>query len=53
MNWSELTSGVKQVWQSKPGIIVLIALGFVVFVLIVLDARRHRQKHKGKHPRKY
>jgi hypothetical protein len=34
-------------------VIVLIALGFVVFVIIVLDARRHRQKHRNKHPRKY
>jgi hypothetical protein len=53
MNWSELTNGVRQVWQSKPGIIVLIGLGFVVFVIIVLDAHRQRKKHKSKHPRKY
>ena len=53
MDWSQLTSGIKQIWESKPGVIVLFGLGFVVFIIIVLDARRHRQKHKNKHPRKY
>jgi hypothetical protein len=53
MNWSQLTSGVKQIWESKPGVVILLALGFVVFIIVVLDARRHRQKNKNKHPRKY
>jgi hypothetical protein len=53
MNWSQLTTGVKQIWESKPGVVVLLGLGFIVFVIIVIDARRHRQKHKNKHPRKY
>jgi hypothetical protein len=48
-----LTNGVKQIWDNNPGVIVLIALGFVVFIFIVYDARRHRQKHKSKHPKKY
>jgi putative copper export protein len=53
MNWSQLTNGVKQIWETRPGVVVLLALGFVVFVIIVLDARRQRQKHKNKHPKKY
>jgi hypothetical protein len=53
MNWSQLTSGVKQIWENKPEVVVLLALGFIVFIIIVIDARRHRQKHKNKHPRKY
>ncbi len=53
MNWSQLTSGVKQIWESKPGVVVLFGIGFVVFVIIVLDAQLHRKKKKGKHPPKY
>jgi hypothetical protein len=53
MNWSQLTNGVKQIWENRPGVIVLLGLGFVVFVIIVLDARWHKKRAKGKHPRKY
>jgi hypothetical protein len=53
MNWSQLTSGVKQIWENRPEVIVLLALGFVVFVIIVLDARSHKKRSKNKHPRKY
>jgi hypothetical protein len=53
MNWSQLTNGVKQIWENDPGVVVLLALGFLVFLFIVLDARRHRQRNKDKHPRKY
>jgi len=53
MNWSQLTSGVKQIWENRPTVVVLFALGFVVFVIIVLDTRRQRRKHKNKHPKKY
>lgn len=53
MNWSQLTNGVKQIWENRPGVIVLLALGFVVFIVIVLDVRRHKKRVKEKHPRKY
>ncbi len=53
MNWSQLTNGIKQIWENKPEVVVLLSLGFLVFLFIVLDARRHRRKNKGKHPPKY
>lgn len=53
MNWSQLTSGIKQIWENKPGVLVLLGLGFIVFVIVVLDARAHRKRTKSKHPRKY
>jgi len=53
MNWSQLTSGVKQIWESRPGVIILVGLAFLVFVIVVFDARRQRKKNKGKHPKKY
>ena len=53
MNWSQLTNGVKQIWENRPGVVVLLGVGFLVFIFIVIDARRHRQKNKDKHPKKY
>ena len=53
MNWSQLTNGVKQIWENRPGVIVLFGVGFLVFLFIVVDTWRHRQKHKNKHPKKY
>jgi len=53
MNWSQLTAGVKQIWENRPGVVVLLGIGFLVFIFIVIDARRHRQKNKDKHPKKY
>lgn len=53
MNWSQLTNGIKQIWENKPGVVVLLVLGFLVFVFIVFDARRHRQRNRDKHPPKY
>jgi hypothetical protein len=53
MNWSQLTNGVKQIWENRPGVVVLLGIGFLVFIFIVIDARRHRKKTKDKHPKKY
>lgn len=53
MNWSQLTSGVKQIWENRPGVVVLLGLGFIIFIFIVLDTRSHRKRTKSKHPRKY
>ena len=53
MNWPQLTNGIRQIWENKPGVLLLMALGFLVFVFIVVDTWRHRQRHKSKHPRKH
>jgi hypothetical protein len=53
MNWSQLTNGVKLIWENRPGVVVLFGIGFLVFLFIVIDTWRHRQKHKNKHPKKH
>ena len=53
MDLSQLMNGIKQIWENRPGVILLVALGFLVFVYIVVDAWRHKQRHKSKHPKKY
>ncbi len=37
---------VSQLWQYRPVLIVLLAGGFIIFVLVVIDAYRHRKKQK-------
>jgi len=39
---------VAQLWQYRPVLIVLLAGGFIIFVLVVIDAHRHRRKQKGR-----
>ena len=40
---------VRQVWQYKPVIIIFAMIGFVIFVLLVIDTHRHRKKRKERH----
>jgi len=42
----ELLHNLQQLWENKPGAVVLLILGFVVFVFLVVDTWRHRQKHR-------
>jgi hypothetical protein len=53
MNWPQLTSGVKAIWENRPGIIYLLLLGFAVFIYLVLDARRHKKRDARKGPKKH
>jgi hypothetical protein len=53
MNWAQLTNGIKAIWENKPGVVVLVLLGFVVFIVVVWDTRRHRQRQKNRGPKKY
>jgi hypothetical protein len=46
MDLYEVGSNLRQLWDSHPGAIVLLSLGFVVFVFLVVDARRHKRRHR-------
>ena len=48
---SDLLKFASEIWQRQPVIIVLLLGGFVIFVLLVIDAYRHRKKQKGRHKR--
>jgi F0F1-type ATP synthase assembly protein I len=50
MNWSALEASLKQVWDSKPGLIVLLLIGFLVFILIVMDVWRHKKQQRKERP---
>jgi len=46
MEPSEVTRGLQQLWHNKPGTIVLLCLGFVGFLILVVDTWRHRRRRK-------
>jgi hypothetical protein len=47
MNLSEISRSFEQLWENKPGAVVLFILGFVVFVFLVVDAWIHKRRRKG------
>jgi hypothetical protein len=42
MNWLRIANSLSLIWEDKPHIIALLALGLVVFTYVVLDARRRQ-----------
>jgi len=45
---SDLSQFIGEVWRYKPILIILLAGGFVVFILSVIDTHRHRKKTQKK-----
>ncbi len=50
MDLDELGRSLQLLWENKPGIIVLLFLGVVVFIVLVVDAWRQRHRRR-KRPR--
>jgi hypothetical protein len=48
MDFDEVTRSLRQFWDSAPGAVILLALGFALFVLLVVDTWRH--KHRRNRP---
>jgi hypothetical protein len=46
MDLSEMIRNVKQIWELNPGAVVLLTLGFLVFIFLVVDAWRHKRRHR-------
>ncbi len=46
MDLDQFTQGLHLLFQDKPGAIVLLVLGFFVFVFVVVDAWRHKRRRK-------
>ena len=51
MDFHEISRGFEQMWENRPGAVVLLALGFMVFVFIVVDAWRQKRRRKRPLPR--
>jgi uncharacterized iron-regulated membrane protein len=46
MDFAELTRAFRDLLASKPGTIVLLCLGFILFLFLVVDTWRHRRRRK-------
>jgi hypothetical protein len=43
---SDVFDNLRQLWEARPGVILLLAIGFIVFVFLVVDTWRHRKRHR-------
>jgi hypothetical protein len=46
MDFEEFSQSVKVLWEQKPGAVVLLILGFLVFLFLVIDAWRHKKRRR-------
>lgn len=51
MDFEQLGKDLHLFWQTRPVVIVLLVLGFLIFVFLVIDARRHKRRRRG--PRQF
>jgi len=47
MDLEQLSKDIHLVWQSRPAAIILLGLGFLLFLYLVVDAWRHKRRRKG------
>ena len=47
MDFYEIVRNVQSLWDNKPGAVILLGLGFLVFLFLVVDAWRHKRRKKG------
>ena len=46
MDLSEVSRSLQQLWEAKPTTIVLLVVGFIVFLFLVIDTWFHRRRRK-------
>jgi hypothetical protein len=46
MDFEAIAKGFRQLWENEPGTILLLSLGFLVFVFLVVDARRQKRRRR-------
>jgi len=47
MDWDQFAKDIHLIWDSQPVAILLLAVGFLIFVYLVIDARRHKRRRRG------
>jgi len=46
MDSNDIARGIRILWESKPAVIVLMVLGFAIFLFVVVDTWRHKRRRK-------
>ncbi len=49
MDFYEIFKNLQLLWENKPGAVVLLVLGFVVFLFLVVDTWRHKRHRNKRH----
>jgi hypothetical protein len=49
MDFYELTRSCQQLWENRPGAVILLLVGLVVFIFLVIDTWRHKRRRKKPH----
>ena len=51
--YDNFTSFVTEIWQHRPIIVVLLGAVAIGFILVIIDAHRHRRRQKRRYPKKH
>ncbi len=46
MDFEEISQSIRALWEQKPGAVLLLILGFLVFVFLVVDTWIHKQRRR-------
>jgi hypothetical protein len=46
MDSNEIFRSLRLLWENKPVAVLLLVMGFFVFVFLVVDAWRHKRRRK-------
>lgn len=50
MDFDEIIRGFCELWDTKPGAVILLILAFILFILLAIDTWLHKHK-RHKRPR--
>ncbi len=46
MDFAAAARALQELWETKPGTVVLLCLGFVLSLVLVIDTWRYRRRRK-------
>jgi hypothetical protein len=49
MDLNEIWRNFQLLWENKPGSVILLIVGFAVFLFLVVDTWRHKRDRKRRH----
>lgn len=46
MGQVDIASDFARIWENRPGVVILLGLGFLIFLFVVVDAWRHKHRKR-------
>ena len=50
MDLREILKSLQDLWESKPSMVLLLSVGFLVFVFLVVDTWRQKRRRRARRP---